>query len=218
MATNSIPAPVRPANPEEPAAATSTTRRAVMTAMAGAAMIAGVTSASATASQSGAWSNAVARYLRTRSAFDAACSARSDADEVYFDRRPKRPTFTMEVEGDYGRFGKHVLPITIFHEELDDPTKQWADPERIEQMQADLLAYRQAEASIRNELGLDDLEAAVDAASDQHGDALEALLATPVPDQRALAEKLQIAAREDGDDDGTIAAVIADVRRLTREG
>lgn len=206
-----------PANPEVSNPAAFTTRRAVVTAMAGAAMIAGFTSVPAAAAQSGAWSNAVARYLRARSAFDAACSARSDADEVYFDRRPVRPTFTMEVEGDYGRFGRHVLPITIFHEELDDPTKQWADPQRIEQMRRELRGYRDSEADLHEQLGLGALQAAVDAASAQRSDALDALLATPAPDLRALAEKLQIAAREYGDDDGLIAAVVADVRRISRE-
>lgn len=194
------------------------TRRGVMTGMAGAAMIAGTISTPATAAQSGAWSNAVARYLRARSAFDAACSARSDADEVYFDRRPERPTFIMEVEGDYGRFGKHVLPITIFHEDLDNPTKRWADPERIEQMRQELRRYRDAEADLHDELGLDALQTANNVASEQHSEALDALLATPAPNLPALAEKLKIAAREYGDDDGLIAAVVADVRRLAREG
>lgn len=218
MADSTLQSGCVPANPEVCDPAASTTRRAVMTAMAGAAMIAGFNTAPATAAQTGTWSNAVARYLRARSAFDAACSARSDADEVYFDRRPQRPTFTMEVEGDYGRFGKHVLPITIRHDDLDDPTKQWADPQRIEQMRLELRAYRDAEADLHDELGLDTLQTTINAASDQHSQALDALLATPVPDLRALTEKLNIAAREYGDDDGLIAAVVADVRRLSREG
>lgn len=206
------------ANPEVCDPATSTTRRAVMTAMAGAAMIAAATATPAAATQSGAWSNAIARYLRARSAFSAACSAHSDAEEVYFDRRPERPVFTMEVEGDYGRFGKHMLPIAIFHEDLDDLTKQWADPRRIAQMREKLRTYREADADLHAQLELDALKGARDAASGQHDEALEALLATPVPNFRALAEKLEIAAREYGDDYGVVASITADVRRLSREG
>ena len=63
--------------------------------------------------------------------------------------------------------------------------------------------------------GFDELEEEHSALVVADNEALELLLQTPAPDLPALAEKLEILAREYGDtSDGGLAAAIADVRRL----
>lgn len=165
------------------------------------------------------WNAACRAYREAVAIHEEACGKHSDAEERYFAVLPKVPTFTMEVEGDYGRFGKHTLPITIYAEDLDDPTRKWADPARMEEMRAQLAKYRKADAEARARFNLDALEAECTAALDAASVALDRVIDTPAPDAAALIEKIAIIMKEfdDGSENHNIGAVLADVRRLARE-
>lgn len=164
------------------------------------------------------WEAALRRYHETTEAYSLAAGTHSRAEEGYFARKPERPDTTLEIEGDYGRFGKHVLPVWLSDEQLDDPTQRWRDPERVEQMRVALQSWREADAALRQEAGVDQTEAAEQAALDRQTDALNALLAEPAPDMAALAKKLRVIVAEYGDEgDGALATVIADVQRLAGE-
>ena len=196
------------------------TRRAAVSAIvtsAGAIALAPA-SAAAGSADSTSWERVLARYRAECIAFDEANAATNDAQALYFERQPERPVFVMEVEGDYGRFGKHVLPVTILHDDLDDPTRRWADEALIAGMRGDLATYRASEAELRRELRMDELESVENVAIGRQADALRILLATPAPHLPALIEKLTILLSEYDDIDGTTSAVLADVRHLAEAG
>ena len=197
-----------------------TSRRALIVG-AGVAAIALATPALASTSASNhlAWADALAHYHATSAAFSQASDALDHAQGSFFEQQPARPSFVMEVEGDYGRFGRHVLPVTISDAELDDPSRTWADPERVAQMRAELASYRTATATLTDRLNLDALEEDLTVTLAQQSDALRRLVAIPAPDLKTLVEKLAIVLGEFDDEGGAIAAVLADVRRLSkREG
>ena len=160
------------------------------------------------------WIKAVARYRARSASFEAANTAADQAQGKLYQRQPDRPTFVMEVEGDYGQFGRHTLPITISHADLDDPARQWADPERIDAMRRDLAAYRETLEAVRRDLNLDRLERTAQVTLARQSAALRDLIVTPVPDMAALAEKASILLDEYGDEGGGKSALLADVRRL----
>ncbi len=193
-----------------------TTRRSAVAAIALAALVPTAATALSQGDRNG-WTLALSRYRSATDDLTCANKAHSDAEELYFQRRPDRPTLVMDMEGDCGRFGKHVLPITIHHDELDDHDQVWADPERIGQFRRELASYRATDAALRRELDLDRLEDASLAAMQGQSDALQHLVGLRAPDLTALAEKIAIIMAEYGETDGTTSAVLADVRRFAGE-
>jgi hypothetical protein len=192
---------------------TLTTRRALLGGMT-LAPVALAISGNATGASS--WSGLVARYQQARMIYDARGEAHAEVENAYFEQRPDRPSFVLEIEGDYGPLGKHVLPVSLTEEELNDPSKQWRDPERVAGMRADLAAYRDTDQALRGRLRYELSEAAEQKALADQTEALEALVAAPAPDLAALAEKVSILIKEYGDQDGGLDAILADVQRLAR--
>lgn len=215
---NTLAADVRPA---KIARDHTLTRRAALSALsvgiASATLMPGIAGADPTNRM--AWAHAVALYRRLDAEYAVASTAFSDAQGAYFDRAQPAPVFTLEMEGDYGRFGKHVLPLTILHSELDDPARTWREPERIDAFRQTLADYRTKDAALRHELRVDELDAEQIDAMRRQSDALAALIALPAPDMVALAQKLEIILAEYDDEGDGVTAVLADVRRLSvREG
>ena len=163
------------------------------------------------------WFDALEEYRLTTKAYSKAAAAYSKAEARYFDCKPTAPVFTIEQEQDLGKFGKHVMPTTIHYEELDDPEIEWDNPERIASFRARLADYRREAEAASQASGHREAEHEEHAAMLAQSAALERLVSMPVPDLNALAEKLEIILAEYGDDAGTVAPVLADVRRLAGE-
>jgi len=163
------------------------------------------------------WADALAQYRLATATYSKASAAYSKAEGRYFDCKPAAPVFTIEQEQDLGKFGKHVMPTTVHYEELDDPEIEWDNPEQIATFRAQLANYRHEAEAASQASGHREAEHEEYAAMQAQAAALERLVSTPVPDLNALAEKLEVILAEYGDDAGTVAPVLADVRRLAGE-
>jgi len=163
------------------------------------------------------WADALAQYRSTTATHSKASAAYSSAEGRYFDCKPAAPVFTIEHEQDLGKFGKHVMSTTVHYEELDDPEIEWEDPEQIATFRAQLADYRREAEAASQASGHREAEREEQEAMEAQSAALERLVNTPAPDLHALAEKLAIILAEYGDDTGTVAPALADVRRLVGE-
>jgi hypothetical protein len=162
------------------------------------------------------WDALVAEYRRCYAATDAVVTIADEARSEYYESKPITPVFTIDTEGDYGRFGKHVLPITILHDDLDDPTKGWKDPEQIAGFRARLAEYRAADADARAKCRVDEIKEAVTAAYAAQAAAFARIMAHQPLDLGMLAEKIAILTPDDGEDNKVFAAILGDVHALAQ--
>jgi len=213
-----LPKPPRvPPSPDSLAVAAqdATTRRHFVGALAAAPIV--LLPVPAIASGYSEWASSLAQYRLATETYSRASAAYNKAEGRYFDCKPTAPVFTIEHEQDLGKFGNHVMPTTIHYEELDDPAIEWDDPQKIATFRAQLADYRREAEAASQASGHCEAEREEQEAMEAQSAALERVVNTPAPDLHGLAEKLAIILAEYGEDTGTVAPVLADVRRLVGE-
>ena len=155
----------------------------------------GVTTATALhqlANEGSAWENAKAHHIAAEEAWVAAIAARDDVYDSYYQHRLAQPNGGLVLQKDGQVFS------------LD---------EALANLQTEQEDWKAADALCRDECGLSAADAKVAAASKINGEAWRALLACPVPDLAAAAHKLELISQT-MDEDGELAAVLVDLRRL----
>lgn len=167
------------------------TRRALIGAMITVPVMALPIAAPAIASTT-QWDAALANYRRLHKTHELVCDRFEEAENAYFDARPKGPASDGIL-----RVGDSVEAYNA----------------RQRQQRAD---YAAADARASEESGYEAAKEAEYAAATAECDAFDVLLATPAPTLRAVALKLELAIKEGGNID-MVAPMVADLRRFAGE-
>ncbi|QBM75883.1 hypothetical protein E2E30_08925 [Sphingomonas sp. AAP5] len=219
MASNSLLAPVRPANPEERDLAASMTRRAILGgAILAPAIIACATSAVATAPvvSRARWDRLVATFHATDTKMRAIGIEHTVAFERYYAERDKIGERPVAPDRPALKYPKPIEQMTIAEIKATpvEPSAGYAAYEAA-------LASWQAEAEELAAAITGDVDARWEAAVDAQDAAAQAIFAEPIPDTAALLFKINLVEEEyRGCDpsDKVTKLVFEDVRRLMSRG
>jgi hypothetical protein len=187
MASTTLQPGAAPAN----APAHSTSRRALLGAIAVAPIAALPVASLAHVGSTGAWEEALATFHRLHAEHEAACDAHSNAQSLYFKARPEQPCGSPFYVGD---------TVETYNERVRKGPETRA----------------KADQALRDEYRVDETEAEEARACHAAHDALEALLATPAPGLTALATKIELAIDREVDV-SDIAPLLVDLRRMAGE-